>query len=158
MRRRLAAVLAVVLVAVPACGRAEGVRGTRRVLEEAGYRNVHIDLRTGGGLGVARVDADSGGPAAETAAGVVWRNLPVRFDQLVVSLGGQVSTFGYEELAGRFGPRDSSLDGKQVDEQVVRSGLRLMLLLSAGAVLSVGAVVITGLAVIRATKRARASR
>jgi hypothetical protein len=157
MRRRLA-VLALAFVALAGCGRAEGVRGTRRVLEEAGYRNVHIDLRTGGGLGVARVGADPGGPAVETAAGVVWRNLPVRFDQLVVTLGGEVSTFGYEELAGRFGPRDPSLDGKQVDEQVVRSGLKLMLLLSAGAVISVALVVMTGLAVIRATKRARASR
>ena len=62
-----------------------------------------------------------------------------------------------EELTGRFGPRDASLDGKQIDEQVVRSGLRLMLLLSAGALLSVGFVVVTALAGLRAVKRARAS-
>lgn len=155
-RRRLALALAAALV-LAGCGRAEGVRDTRRALEDAGYRNVDIDLRTGAGLGVARVDAAPGGPAVETAAGVVWRTLPVRFDQLIVTLGDQVSTFGYEELAGQFGPRDSSLDGKQVDEQVVRSGLRLMLLLSAGALLSVGFVVVTALAVVRATKRARAS-
>ena len=157
MRRRRLAALALVLVAVAGCGRAAGVRDTRRALESAGYRNVDIDLRTVAGLGVARVDADPGGPAVETAVGVAWRTLPVRFDQLIVTLGDQVSTFGYEELAGRFGPRDSSLDGKQVDEQVVRSGLRLMLLLSAGALLSVGFVVVTALAVVRAARRARAS-
>jgi hypothetical protein len=156
MRRRLA-VAVLTLVALAGCGRAEGVRGTRRVLEEAGYRNVHIDLRTGGGLGVARVDADPGGPAVETAAGVVWRTLPVRFDQLVVTLGDQVSSFAYAELSGQFGPRDASLDGKQVDEQVVRSGLKLMLLLSAGALLSVAFVVVTTLAGIRTIRRARAS-
>jgi hypothetical protein len=88
---------------------------------------------------------------------VVWRTRPVRFDQLIVAIGDATTPFSYEELTGRLGPRDPSLDGQQVDEQVVRSGLRLMLLLSAGAILSVGLVVVTGLAVIRATKRARAS-
>ena len=155
-RRSLVLALAAAL-ALAGCGRAEGVRDTRRALEGAGYRHVDIDLRTAGGLGVARVDADEGGPAVETAAGVVWRTLPVHFDQLIVTLGDQVATFGYQELAAQFGPRDSSLDGKQVDEQVVRSGLKLMLLLSAGALLSVGFVVATALAVVRAAKRARAS-
>lgn len=155
-RRRLVLALAAGL-ALFGCSRAEGVKDTRRALEGAGYRHVAIDLRTGGGLGVARVNADGGGPAAETAAGVVWRTLPVRFDQLIVTLGDQVASFGYEELTRQFGPRDPSLDGEQIDEQVVRSGLKLMLLLSAGAVASVGLVVVSALAVVRATRRARAS-
>lgn len=156
MRRRLA-VLALVLVALAGCGRAEGVRDTRKALEEAGYREVDDDLRTGSGIGVARVDAGPGGPAPEIAARVIWETLPVTFDPLIVAVDGAATPFSYEELASRFGPRDPSLDGKQIDEQVVRSGLRLMLLLSAGAILSVGAVVATGLAVVRATRRARAS-
>lgn len=154
-RRRLAALVLAVL-ALASCARAEGVADTRRALEGAGYRDVDIDLRARSGIGVARVNAAAGGPAPERAAEVVWRTLPVRFDQLIVAVGGTPTPFSYEDLTSRFGPRDRSLDGKQVDEQVVRSGLRLMLLLSAGAVLSVGLVVVTGLAVIRATKRARA--
>jgi hypothetical protein len=154
--RRLA-VARILLLALAGCGRAEGVSDTRRALEGAGYAEVDIDLRAGSGIGVARVTTAPGGPPADTAAGVVWRTLPVRFDQLIVAVGDTSTPYGYEELAGRFGPRDPSLDGKQVDEQVVRSGLRLMLLLSAGAFLSVGLVVVTGLAVVRATKRARSS-
>ena len=156
MNRRLA-VVALVLVALAGCGRAQGVADTRRALEGAGYRNVDIDLRAGSGIGVARVDTAPGGPAPDTAARVVWETLPVRFDQLIVAVGGAASPFSYEDLIGRFGPRDPSLDGKQIDEQVVRSGLKLMLLLSAGAVLSVGFVVVTALAGIRAMKRPRAS-
>lgn len=156
-RRRLTCV-ALALVALAGCGRAEGVRDTRRALEDAGYRHVEIDLRTGGGLGVARVDADPGGPAPDTAARVIWETLPVRFDQLVVAVGDVTSPFAYQDLRGRFGPRDPSLDGRQIDEQVVRSGLRLMLLLSAGALLSVGFVVVTALAGIRAIRKARAGR
>jgi hypothetical protein len=154
--RRLA-VAGLVLLVLAGCGRAEGVADTRRALEGAGYADVDIDLRAGSGIGVARVTVAPGGPPADTAAGVVWRTLPVRFDQLIVAIGDATTPFSYEELTGRLGPRDPSLDGQQVDEQVVRSGLRLMLLLSAGAILSVGLVVVTGLAVIRATKRARAS-
>ena len=153
--RRLA-VAGLVLLVLAGCGRAEGVRDTRRALEDAGYRKVDVDLRTGSGIGVARVDAALGGPAPETAARVIWETLPVTFDQLIVAVDGAATPFSYEELASRFGPRDPSLDGKQIDEQVVRSGLRLMLLLSAGALLSVGFVVVTALAGVRAVKRARA--
>ena len=152
--RRLAVVVA--LVALAGCGRAQGVADTRRALEGAGYREVHVDLRAGRGIGVARVDAAPGGPAPETAARVIWETLPVSFDQLIVAVGGATTPFSYEELSGRFGPRDPTLDGKQIDEQVVRSGLRLMLLLSAGALLSVVFVVVTALAGIRAMKRAGA--
>ena len=156
MSRQLA-VLALALVALAGCGRAQGVDDTRRALEGAGYREVRVDLRAGSGIGVARVDTAPGGPPPETAARVIWETLPVSFDQLIVAAGGVTTPFSYENLAGRFGPRDSSLDGKQIDEQVVRSGLKLMLLLSAGALLSVGFVVVTALAGIRAMRRARAS-
>ena len=155
MSRRLALVLAAVL-ALAGCGRAQGVADTRTALEGAGYREVDVDLRAGSGIGVARVGTAPGGPAPETAAKVIWETLPVRFDQLIVDVGGATTPFSYEDLTGRFGARDPSLDGRQIDEQVVRSGLKLMLLLSAGALLSVGFVVATALAVIRATKRARA--
>jgi hypothetical protein len=86
---------------------------------------------------------------------VVWRTLPVRFDQLIVASGDATTPFSYEDLTGRFGPRDPSLDGKQVDEEVVERGVKLMLVLSAGAILSVGAVVVTVLAVLRAARAAR---
>lgn len=142
-------------LALGACGRAQAVADTREGLERAGYRDADVDLRTGGGIGVARIEA-AAGPEAGEAARVAWSTLPVRFDQLVVAVSDQVAIFGYEDLERRFGPRDPSLDGRQVDEEVVRSGLRLMLLLSAGALLSVGAVVATGLLAVKAARRARA--
>jgi hypothetical protein len=157
-RARLgAAVLAAGALALAGCGNARGVADTRRALERTGYEEVDISLRTGGGIDVVRVDAGppAVAPPAEVAAEVVWRTLPVRFDQLVVALGPQPATFGYEALSGRFGPRDPALDRRQIGEEVVESGLKLMLLLSAGALVSVGAVVGTGLLVLRAARRAR---
>ncbi len=152
-----AAVLLAVVVALVAggCGRARGVAGTRRALEQAGYHDVAIDLRAGGGIGIARVATAAGGPPAERTAEVVWATLPVRFDQLVVAIGDQTTSFGYEDLRARLGSRDPSLDGRQVDEEVVSSGLKLMLLLSVAALLSVGAVVAVGLVALRAARRRR---
>ncbi len=148
--------LALVLL-LGGCGRAQGVADTRQALEDAGFRQVDVSLRSGGGIGVARVEAaPEGAPPAEVAAQVAWTTLPVRFDQLIVSLGDRPTSFGYQDLAGRFGPREPSLDGRQVDEEVVQSGLKLMLLLSAGALLSVAVVVVTGLLALRAGRRARA--
>ena len=154
--RPVLALLAVALL-LAGCGRAQGVADTRRALEGSGYHDVEVILRTGGGIGVARVEVAAGGPPADTAARVAWTTLPVRFDQLVVALGDETAAFSYEDLAGRFGPRDSSLDGRQIDEEVVRSGLKLMLLLSGAALLSVGAVVVTGLLALKAARRARAA-
>ena len=148
-------VLAVLLVLLAGCGRAQGVADTRQALERAGYRDVEVTLSTGGGIGVARVEAAAGTLGTGPAAEVAWDTLPVRFDQLVVALGEENEAFSYEDVAGRFGARDPSLDGRQVDEEVVESGLKLMLLLSAGALLSVGVVVATAVLAVGAGRRAR---
>ena len=148
-----ARVLLVALVALVACGRAEGLTDTRRALEGAGFTEVDVTVRSGGGIDVARVDASGGDP--DRAAEVVWTNLPVRFDQLVVALGPAAASYGYEDLVRRLGARDPDLDRKQVSDQVVRDGLDLMLWLTFAALLSVGGVVALGLLVLRAARRTR---
>ena len=155
---RRATVLALVATALllGACARAQGMADTRRALEQAGYRGVDVSLRTAGGIGFAEVKASTAdAQPPEQAAGVIWTTLPVGFDRLVVVLGDQTASFGYEDLEGRFGPRDPSLNRRQIDEEVVESGLKLMLLLTAGAVLSVGVVVALGLGALRAARRGR---
>ena len=151
MRIARRGLLALALLALAGCGRAEGLADTRRALEGAGYAEVDVNVRSGGGIDVVRVDAAGAEP--DRAAQVVWTTLPVRFDQLVVSLGREASNYGYEGLAERFGPRDPDLDRKQLSDQVVRDGLDLMLLLTLGAVLSVGGVVVLGLLLLRTARR-----
>jgi hypothetical protein len=139
-----------------ACGRAQGMADTRLALERAGYRDVAVSLRTAGGNGYAEVRASTANAKPpEQAAGVIWTTLPVRFSALAVVIGDRTSTFTYEQLEGRFGPRDPALDRHQLDEVVVRSGLKLMLALSVAALLSVGAVVAVGILALRAARRAR---
>ena len=141
------------LVALAGCGRAEGVADTRRALEGAGFTEVDVTVRSGGGIDVVRVDAQGGEP--DRAAEVVWDTLPVRFDQLLVALGPSAASYGYENLVERFGARNPDLDRKQVSDQVVRDGLDLMLWLTLAALLSVGGVVALGLLVLRAARRTR---
>ena len=149
MRAALAGLAALTVLAT-GCGRAEGVRDTRRALERAGYTQVDVTVRSGGGIDVVSVDAV--GPDAERATQIVWTTVPVRFDQLVVSVGTFVSADSYEALVERFGPRNPDLDRRQISDQVVRDGLDLMLLLTLGAVLSVAGVVTLGLLVVRTAR------
>ena len=153
MRRRAAIALAAVLL-LTACSGTRGVTATRHALERDGYRDVDVTVRSGGGIDVVRVDA--AGDQPDRAARVVWTTLPVRFDQLVVTLHpAGASTYSYETLARSLGPRDHSLDRRQVNEQVVRHGLDLMLLLTLAALLSVGGVVTLAWLVMRAARRGR---
>ena len=147
------AVLIALLLALVGCGRAEGVTDTRRALEEAGFAQVDVSVRSGGGIDVVRVDAT--GADHDRAARVVWDILSVRFDQLVVALGSDTSSYSYQTLAQRLGPRDPALDRKQLSDQVVRDGLDLMLWLTLAALLSVGGVVALALLVLRTARRAR---
>jgi hypothetical protein len=150
--KRAGALLALVVL-LAGCANAQGATHARRALERAGFREVKLSLRSASGIAVARVDVGPGSPPPEQAAEVVWGTLAVRFDQLVVSEGDEASSFSYEALADRLGPRQPSLDRKQVDEEVVRNGLTLMLLLSLGALLSVGAVVGLVVLVLRKARR-----
>ena len=153
MTVRRAALVALALLVCAACGRAEGVADTRRALEGAGFTEVDVTVRSGGGIDVVRVDAQGGEP--DEAAEVVWDTLPVRFDQLVVALGPSAASYGYEGLVERFGARNPDLDRKQVSDQVVRDSLDLMLWLTLAALLSVGGVVALGLLVLRTSRRTR---
>jgi hypothetical protein len=145
----------VVALTLGGCGRVQGVAETKRALKQAGYSDVDVSLEATGGLGFATVEVSTAGPPPERAAEVVWDTLRVRFYTLAVIVDGQITAFTYDGMEERFGPRERSLDRRQIDEEVVRSGLKLMLLLTAGAVVSVGLVVALGLLALRAGRRAR---
>jgi predicted small secreted protein len=167
VRRAAAVVTAVALcaVGVAGCRNVRGVGQTRRSLEQAGYRDVEVSFRSGGGIDLVRVDASrppgTGQPdrPPDEAAGAVWRTLPLRFDRLRVSVHGPSGTVGrvydHAELVALFGPRQPGLDRRQVGDAVVTSGLKLFAALSVAAILSVGLVVAMVVLVVRTTRRAR---
>lgn len=143
------------------CRNVQGVPAARAALEEAGYRNVDISFRSGGGIDLVGVMAIGDPVELRAVAASVWATLPFRFDRLhvTVSTAGQVGdrTFSYEQLTGEFGPRPRGLDRRQVGDEVVVSGLKLVVLLSVGALLSVGLVLGLILVALRRVRRRRRS-
>jgi len=158
--RRLAAILVCVL-ALAGCRNVHGVPETRAALERAGYRDVDVAFRSGGGIDLVRVDAVSATGELEPGAAAVWGTLPFRFDQLHLSVEAPdrtvAATFTHERLTGLFGPRQPGLDRRQVGDEVVESGLKLMVLLSAGALLSVALVLGLTLLALCGVRRRRRS-
>jgi hypothetical protein len=70
----------------------------------------------------------------EVAARVVWSELPMRFDTLVMEYDGQRYEVGYAELEARFGPRADGLDDVAIRE-VVGAGAEAAAWLAVGIVL-----------------------
>ena len=148
-------------VLLAACSGARGVPATRHALERVGYREVDVSFRSGGGIDLVRVDAVAATGDLEPGAAAVWATLPLRFDRLHLSVDAPDraagATFTYEQLTALFGPRAPGLDRRQVGDEVVESGLKLVVLLSAGALLSVGLVVGLTLFAVGKVRRRRRS-
>jgi predicted small secreted protein len=159
--RRLLAVAALVAcsLGLPGCRTIQDLRATGRALERAGYRDVAVSARSGGGVDVVTVHAAAApGQDPDRAAGVVWRTLAVRFDRLVVWVGtGPASSYAYDDLAVRFGPRDPALDRGQVGDAVGNRRAPLLATLALGALLAGAGLLSGGLLVRRGLRAGSAS-
>lgn len=65
------------------------------------------------------MDADA---ARKTAATVVWKELPMKFDILAIEYQGEVRDVEYERLADELGSRPAGLDDKSVGDYVGGAG------------------------------------
>lgn len=74
--------------------------------------------------------------STEVAARVVWSELPMRFDRLVMEYDGQRYELGYVELEAHFGPRAEGLDDIAIRD-VIGAGLQTASWMAAGALLVV---------------------
>jgi hypothetical protein len=152
--RRVAA-LVVCGLGLVGCGGGSGYASTTRALERLGYRNVSVTVRSGGGIVVARVDGrhPEGGSSPDGAAEVVWRTLPVRFDQFVLDTVPAHPLYRYQDLAARFGPRDPALDRSRPAPGSGRTRSELLGVVVLGAVFA-GAGLVAGTVLIRRGLRA----
>jgi hypothetical protein len=161
--KRLRALLAVavVVVAVPACSVVRGTISTTEALDDAGFsiRPGDIDAADGDAWVVrVRKDTEDLTAAAVEAAGIVWRELPVRIERLEVTCGngfGGRGTFAADraELEQRFGPRDPDLDRGVEDDDLRTLALVLVGLLVVGVLALAGLVVLVVVLVRRSRRR-----
>jgi len=142
------------------CGLVQGTLDTVRALQKAGFSSARIQTgdRDVFVVGV-RKDTEDLDAAAQEAAGVVWRKLPLRVERLEVTcdngFGGKGRfSASRAELEQRFGTRDPALDrGFQ------QSDLRTVLIVL-GALVVVGLLVLGGIialvvVLVRRNRRAR---
>ncbi len=158
----LAATLLLLALTVSGCSFVSAAIRTSSALQNAGFRNVSLNITTGSGLppdGVVRVSYTRGptgnsrqdGPRAER---VVWDSFPYRFGELVIidTSGGcagpvcvthsaEVASATYAQLAARFGPRPAGLGATSAAGALSIPAWAIALLVA--AVLAVLAAIIT---------------
>jgi hypothetical protein len=153
-RWRALTLVAAAVVALAGCELATGTVRTATELEDAGIRNPNLQYDGG----EARLEYDSGaGPLQlraeqDRAAGIIWRNLPFRVDQITVTqrdgLAGARRSYPRPLLERQFGPRPAGLD--RSPSQLAR---RAVLLATVVAALVLLAVVVIIVLVVRALRR-----
>ncbi|MGB3437320.1 MAG: hypothetical protein WBA97_01100 [Actinophytocola sp.] len=116
MARAALAGLLVCVLALAGCAALADLGQLREDLDSAGYDAANINHNTTNGftvlsVGVSMPDAVPTDEDAEKVAEVVWTKYPADFDQLKISMNGEVRLdASADELTRRFGERPESLD------------------------------------------------
>lgn len=139
--------LVTLALVVAGCSLAEGFVSTVTALDEAGFGTGNIEVDSGDSFTVTvSKDSDDLDAAAAEAAGVVWRELPLRIDGLEVvctnGFGGR-GTYSADraELERRFGPRDPALD-EGIQESDLRTVAIVVIALFVGGLLLLAGIVV----------------
>ncbi len=140
------------------CSLAEGFVSTVRALDRAGFGTPDIEVDSGDSFRVTVAkDAEDLDAAAAEAAGVVWRELPLRIEGLEVvcnnGFGGR-GTYAADraELERRFGPRDPALD-EGFQESDLRTVAFVVLALFLGGLLVLAGIVVLIVVLVRRNRR-----
>ena len=157
--RALVALVVVALVlAAAGCGVIRGAVSMGQELGKAGFGTPNVEMRSGDTIVVTvEKDAEDLDAAAQEAAGLVWRKLPLPIERLEVTcengFGGE-GTFAADraELEQRFGARDPELDRGFQDGDLRTVGLVLGALF-VGGLLVLGGVLTLVLVLIRRSRR-----
>jgi len=141
--------LAALVLVVAGCSVLKGAFSTIKALNDAGFPSANIRNGTtvDSWVVTVRKDTEDLDGAAEEAAGVVWRKLPLRIERLDVicdnGFGGTGSfTARRAELEERFGARDPDLD-KGFQKSDVKTVLAVI-----GGLVVLGLLVLTAIVVL----------
>ena len=152
-RWRVLVVVAAAVALLAGCDLATGTVRTATELEEAGIRNPN--LQYDGGTATLEYDADPNPLEAraeqEQAAAVIWRNLPFRIDEIVLTdAGGGFPSREYPRalLEQQLGPRPEGLD-RSVEDIARRATLVAVVVALVVLVLIIVVIVL----VVRAVRR-----
>jgi hypothetical protein len=166
-RRRAWAVVALALAlcagVLVSCTSATSSADTVNALLDAGFADANVDFSTSDGFDALDVTADPGtmegdrDSLAELAAGVVWTNFPLRFDELDVVLTGRFdgdqTFYTYDELYELFGPRPPGFDDRSIGDDFARTGLVVAAIVGGALLMFVVVAAVTIVLIVRASRR-----
>ena len=145
------------------CSTFGGAFDTEEALVDAGFAEASVDFSTSDGFDELDVEVDPGSlegdgdSLTELAAGVVWTNFPLQFDDLQIVLtgpfGGYETFYTYDELYELFGARPAGFDEKSIGDDIARTGLVAAIVVGVGLLLFVAVAVVVVILIVRAKKR-----
>lgn len=150
--------LCALMLALAGCGVVQGFVSTVRALDRAGFGTPDIQVDSGDSYRVTvEKDTEDLDAAAAEAAGVVWRELPLRIEHLEVSCGNGYGGRGvYDadraELERRFGARDPALD-EGVRKGDLRTVALVLIGLFVGGLLVLAGIIVLVVVLIRRSRR-----
>ena len=134
------------------CSSIGGLIDTEEALGDAGFSDTSVDFSTSDGFDELDVAVDpgflegDGDSLAELAAGVVWTNFPLQFDDLRIVLTGDFegyeTFYTYDELYELFGPRPAGFDERSIGDDFARSGLIVAVVVGVGLLVFVAVAVL----------------
>ena len=145
------------------CSSIGGLIDTEQALGDAGFADVGVDFSSSDNFDELDITVDpvslegDGDSLAELAAGVVWTNFPLQFDDLRIVLTGDFegyeTFYTYDELYELFGPRPAGFDERSIGDDFARSGLIAAIFIGVGMLVFVAVAVVVVILVVRARKR-----
>jgi len=92
-------------------------------LGREGFSDAKVELNSRNGRDTVEVAFSGhrslqGDPAIDRAAEIVWDELPLRFDELVVTTGGDSFSMERPDIEAAFGPRKPALDERSIGQEI----------------------------------------
>jgi hypothetical protein len=117
------AVLALVALLLAGCGALSIALDMSSRLGRDGFRDCSVNLNSSNGRDIVEVTT-SGHQTLDTeqardrAAKLVWNELPLRFDEIAVTIGGHRKRVDRQGLEGALGPRNPALDKRSIGQEI----------------------------------------
>jgi hypothetical protein len=140
------AVLALVALLLAGCGVLNAALDMSGRLGRDGFQDSSVQLNTRNGRDVVEVEFSGhrtlrGEAAIDRAAEIVWDELPLRFDEIVVTGGRDSFSYERRSLEAALGLRNPELDRRSIGQEIGGGFATVGIIVLAGVVVVVGLII-----------------
>lgn len=115
--------LALVALLLAGCGALSTALDMSGRLGRDGFQDCSVQLNSSNGRDIVEVTFAGhrtlrGEPAIDRAAEIVWDELPLRFDEIVVTGGRDTFSMQRQDVEAAYGPRNPALDKRGIGQEI----------------------------------------